>query len=384
MFNLLSRLFRSPALPGKNGFDQYLAGHANRPNILIFTENVNATYFISFEIPLEALHRQGLINFAAVSQFRVTKKRFGVWERWDAAFKPDLVILTRYALPYGRDILDYFKGKGIPVVYHLDDNLLEIPPSLGAAIQKSHGASEVVEERRYLLQNCDLIYASTPYLAQHLGPLFPGQKIFTGIYAPYMAGHIRTDKTLANGAQTIGYMGSRGHQEDIELVVPALSRLMDENPQLRFEVFGTIQVPPALIRFGERVKSHKVSRNYIGFLNALANLNWDIGLAPLANDKFNLCKAPTKYIEYTAAGIPVVASDMLVYSAVMPEGGGLLVNDDWHGALDSLLKSPELRTSLLTEARIFCANAFSETKLQSQLKNLIGEATQRAITSVEI
>lgn len=375
MFNLLSRLFRSSTLPDKNGFDQYMAGHAKRPNILIFTENVNATYYISFEIPLEALHRRGLVNFAAASQLRVGKKGAGVWEQWDAAFKPDLVILTRYGLPYGRDILDYFKGKGIPVVYHLDDNLLEIPPSLGAAIQKSHGASEVVEERRYLLQHCDLIYASTPYLAEHLGSLYPGQKIFTGIYAPYMARHIRKDKALAGGPQIIGYMGSRGHQEDIELVVPALSRLLDENPELQFEVFGTIQMPPALIRFGKRVKSHKVSRNYIGFLNALANLNWDIGLAPLANDKFNLCKAPTKYIEYTAAGIPVVASDMLVYSAVVPDGGGVLVQDDWHGALDSLLKSPELRASLLTKARSFCAHAFSESRLQGQLQTLIGEAT---------
>lgn len=385
MFNLVSRLFRKTAAieieipivhPDKKGFEEYHAGHSGCPNILILTENVNATYYISFDIPLGALYKEKALNFAAASQLRVSKKGAGMWERWDRAFRPDLVIMTRYALPYGREMLDYFKTRKIPVVYHIDDNLLEIPTSLGSVVQQSQGAVEVIHERRYLLENCDMIYASTRYLADHLQALYPDQKIFTGIYAPYMAAHIQIKKSSGKRDPVIGYMGSRGHQEDLELVVPALVRLMEDNADLRFEVFGTIKMPAALARFGNRVKSHEVNKGYTGFLTTLANLNWTIGLAPLVNDKFNLCKAPTKYIEYTAAGIPVVASDILVYNQVIPEGGALLVNDDWYTAVDSLLKAPNVRASMLKTSQAYCATTFSEKVLQDQLRRLISRLVQ--------
>ena len=378
MLGFISKVFKSAEPPDKKGFDQYMVGNKGKPNILIFTENVNATYFISFEIPLEALHRQGLLNFAVASQLRVGKKGSGVWERWDRGFRPDLVILTRYGLPFGKEILGYFRAKNIPVVYHIDDNLLEIPPSLGAAVQQSQGAVEVVQERRCLLENCDLIYASTAYLTEHLKSLFPQQKFFTGIYAPYMANHVQKNKKFFKAPLTIGYMGSRGHQEDLELVVPALVRLLDDNPKLRFEVFGTIKMPPALLRFGRRVRSHEVNKGYAGFLTKLSSLGWSVGLAPLASDKFNFCKAPTKYIEYTAAGIPVVASDILVYNQVVPKSGGVLVTEDWYGAIDSLLKNEASRLAMLNNAQQFCASAFSEKLLQRQLQNLIGLATRKA------
>ncbi|WP_162863654.1 glycosyltransferase [Pseudomonas viridiflava] len=347
-----------------------------KPRILVFTENLNATYFISFDIPFKVLRSEGALEFEVVTQLRVGKKGTPAWEKFYNGFNPNLVIMTRYGLPHGREILDYFKEKEIPVIYHIDDNLLEIPSSLGAAIQMAHGAAEVIEERRYLLENCDLTYASTSYLAQHLQSVFPSQKIFSGMYAPYMASHITKVEKKRSSSQTIGYMGSKGHQEDLELVVPALIRLMDDNPTLRFEVFGSIKMPDSLIRFGNRVKSHQVNKGYVQFLNTLADLNWDVGLAPLVNEKFNLCKAPTKFIEYTAAGIPVVASDILVYSQVIPEGGGMLVQDDWHAAITDLLNDQTLRESMVETAHLFCAYNFSEKQLQAQLKNLLGRVVR--------
>jgi glycosyltransferase involved in cell wall biosynthesis len=373
MLNLLKYLLKNIAFMGKKGFDRFVVGNPQSPNVLVFTEHVNATYYISFDIPLNVLNREKALNFAVASQQRVGKKGVGIWERWDREFRPDLVIMTRYGLPYGAEILDYFKERKIPVIYHIDDNLLDIPPSLGAVIKKTHGASDVIETRRYLLENCDLIYASTEYLAQHLQSLYPQQKIFSGMYAPYMAEHICNAEKPDRDHQTIGYMGSRGHQEDLQQVVPSLIRLLDDNPTVRFEVFGSIKMPTELIRFGKRVKAHEVSTDYIGFLKRLARLNWDIGLAPLANEKFNLCKAPTKFVEYTAAGIPVIASDILVYNRIAPQGSALLVREDWYVAINSLLKDPQLRVSMVKNARSYCANNFSEKRLQTQLSTLINE-----------
>ncbi|MBV4539622.1 glycosyltransferase family protein [Pseudomonas vlassakiae] len=373
MIAFLKSLIKRAPVDRTGDFDICHSGNVNKPNVLIFTEHVNATYFISFDIPLKEIHRRGEINFAVASQKLVKSKGIGGLQAWNTSFRPDVVIMTRYGLPHGRQILDYFKQQGTPVIYHIDDNLLEIPHSLGAEIQKVQGAKEVIEERHYLLERCDLIYASTPYLANHLQRLFPVQCVFHGMYAPYMAAHIGEITKPQRDYQIVGYMGSKGHQEDLELATPSIARLLEERPNLHFEVFGTIQMPSDLLRFGERVKSHKVNQAYSGFLATLASLNWDIGLAPLVNESFNLCKAPTKFIEYTAASIPVVASDITVYSRVIPEGGGVLVKDSWYASIARLLDAPELRASNLKTARDFCQIHFSENTLQQQVKQVLSK-----------
>jgi glycosyltransferase involved in cell wall biosynthesis len=371
MLKVINYLARKFELVRSKKFDRLSSGHDKSPRVLILTEHLNATYYISFDIPFKELSRNGAINYSVVSQSKISRKGVGVWKEWDAAFRPQIVIFTRYGLPYGTEILEYFRGKKVPVVYHIDDNLLDIPASLGEVIGKSHGASDVIEARRYLLENCDLIYASTQYLAQHLQGLFPQQKIFSGMYAPYMVEHIRTERKPGNDQPIIGYMGSRGHQEDLDLVVPSLVRLLDDNASIRFEVFGSIKMPDELLRFGERVKAHEVCKDYVGFLNKLNTLGWDVGLAPLVDEKFNLCKAPTKFVEYTAAGIPVIASDIQVYSPFAMPGCAVLVQDEWYDAIDALLKDSGLRASMVKNAHEYCVSNFSEKRLQDQLVTLI-------------
>lgn len=350
-------------------------GNENVPNILIFTEHINATYYISFDIPLKEMHAQKEVNFAVASQNFVAQQGFSICEHLQKDFNPTLVVITRYALPFGPEILDFFKSKNIPVIYHIDDDLLHIPDSLGEEIQKRQGAIDVVNARKYLLQHCDLIYASTEYLAKLLGERFPQQKIFHGIYASFIDGLAEKRKPKnETDPITIGYMGSKGHQQDLSLVEDALVTLMDEYPTLRFEVFGTIKMPAKLERFGNRIASHKVNKDYYGFLEHLVSLGWDIGLAPLEEVEFNYCKAPTKYIEYTSAGIPVVATDICVYKNAAPIADGIILvpNSDWSKGLTSVIPEKTLRTTLVSTAQRHCVKKYSKTNLITQLNQVIG------------
>lgn len=341
------------------------------PNVLILTEYINATYFISFDIPLKSLYAKGKVNFSVASQTYTSLKWKGSWEKWIKSIKPDVVIMTRYGHTTGPEILDYFKQKGTPVIYHIDDNLLEIPDSLGAEIQKRQGAQEVIASRSYMLGNCNLIYASTKKLADLFAERFPTQKIYHGIYAPYMGSEIINPAMEKRPYQVIGYMGSKGHKHDLDLVVPALEQLLEDRPELHFEVFGTIQMPAALLRFGNRVRSYSVQKSYSEFLASLAQLQWDIGLAPLVDEKFNQCKAPTKFIEYTASGIPIVASDISVYSDVMPIGGGVLVDTDWRSAIEDFLDKPKMRTNAVTISKQYCEQTFALPILENQIECLL-------------
>lgn len=373
---LLKRMFSGTALLDNPVLDLHLGGNRGAPNVLIFTEHLNATYFISFDIPLRALHAKGKYNFAVVAQATVASQGEDCWRKVAEFFRPDIVVMTRYGSPYGPEIVEGFKGLGIPVIYHIDDNLLNIPPSLGAEIQKRQGAQDVIESRAAQLAGCDLIYASTARLAAELGRRFPAQPIFHGIYAPYL-GDALVAAEQGKAKPIIGYMGSKGHQEDIELVAPAVERLLNERPELRFEIFGTIQMPPSLAHFGNRVSAHKVNKSYQEFLKVLSDLGWQVGLAPLVNEPFNLCKAPTKYIEYTAAGIPVIASNVPVYADVIPNGGGLLVDDDWYMPLVAMLDGAQLRGQTLATARAYCSENFSTRHLEMQLMNVMEKVLRR-------
>jgi len=352
-------------------FELLFGGNTNVPNILIFTEHVNATYYISFDIPLKVMYENGEVNFAVLSQNFVAEKGLEKLDLWNGEFLPSLVIMTRYALPFGREILDFFRSKSIPVIYHIDDDLLYIPESLGEEIQKRQGASEVIESRTYLLQNCDLIYASTEHLSNVLETRFPHQKVYFGIYATFREGLVKGPKPSSDSV-IIGYMGSKGHQNDLALVEDALVRLMNEIPNLRFEVFGTIKMPEKLEQFDGRVKSHRVNKNYFEFVEYLANLNWDLGLAPLENVDFNHCKAPTKYIEYTSTGIPVAATDIALYrNAAIEKGICLVRHENWYHELRRLIENPQLREDLVHIAQSHCAQKFSKKILVAQLRSLI-------------
>jgi glycosyltransferase involved in cell wall biosynthesis len=354
-----------------------MEGPRDAPRILIFTEHLNATYFISFDIPLRRLHARGAVSFAAASQRHVEASGHECWKHWSEQFQPDVVIFTRYGQENGMAIRKHFQELGIPVVYHIDDDLLDIPDSLGTEIRQRHGNSSVVSTRHALLASADLIYASTEHLSSILHSRFPRQQFFQGIYAPYIGDLLSSQAPNAKAARNglvVGYMGSKGHQHDLDLAVPAIEQLLDERPDLSFEVFGTIAMPQRLERFGERIRSYSVQRSYIDFLGTLAGLGWDIGLAPLVNEPFNHCKAPTKFIEYTAAGIPVIASDLPVYRNAVPAGGGLLVAPEaWYAALSAWLDAPVARSLALEAAQRHCSVTYAPEVLERQLLTLLSK-----------
>ena len=349
-------------------FEIVCGGNTSALNVIILTEHINATYYINFDIPLRNLHKRKSINFAVASQKHVAASKR--WQEPAEEFKPDVIILTRYSEEGGREILANFKRKGIPLIYHIDDDLLAVPESLGNEILMQHGSEEVVNTRHYLLQNCDLIYASTQVLAGLMKQRFPSQHVVHGICALYMGKELTLSVPRSGNDQVIGYMGSKGHQKDLELVVPALERLLEERRELKFEVFGTIKIPDALERFGPRVRRYSVQTNYADFIATLANMNWSIGLAPLDNVPFNQCKTPTKFVEYTACGIAVIASRISVYEEAIPKNGGWLVDSDWYATIKHVLDHPIERQKAVLTAQNYCAVKYDAEILEQQILDI--------------
>lgn len=360
-------------------YDIVNRGNQSKKRILIFVENLNATYYLSFHYVLELLHQQGEIDFVVLSSKTILNYLNKQGYQIDSFIndvlediKPQTVIFSRYGLPYGKLIWQNCQEKQINTIYHIDDDLLNIPLSLGQKIQKQHGNQEVIQERAYLLSHVDLIYASTHYLDRTLAKRFPHQKVFSGIYAPYLGSLINKSTILKTNILTIGYMGSKGHINDLKMIAPAISKILNEYPQIKFETFGTISIPDELKVFSNRITSHKVKLNYSQFLQKLYELNWDIGLAPLENTEFNQCKAPTKFIEYTACDIPTVASNVNVYNRFADKEEVILAEpSQWYEKIKLSIENSDFRKTLLQNAKARCEKEFNLEILEKQVYNLL-------------
>jgi glycosyltransferase involved in cell wall biosynthesis len=343
--------------------------------VLVVGDAVGATQWISFSQPLAG---------AADVQLTLAANDSG-WSEPDAidrfwdGVRPSVLILSRYTEDHAAALIARARRDGVPVVFHLDDDLLNVPESLGRSKFEHYNQPARLENLRTALQASDLVYASTGPLAKTLA----GHGITTPIAAGDLYCSVRAETAPTPrraAAPTIGYMATGGHNADLELALPAIISLMDALPDLRFETFGRVAAPRALTRFGDRVTHHPGIADYAAFLARLADLGWWAAIAPLEDTTFNRCKADTKWVEYSFAGIPTVASDLPVYRRGCESGCGFLAADEsqWRDALGRLVQDENLRDATVERARRKLATVYSPQRLQGQLRGVIARARSLA------
>lgn len=347
-----------------------------RPRILILVDNVRATYFLFFHYVLLRLHNTESLAFfvldsSEVSRWTKGKTPEAFVDRIIADTQPTLVIFSRYGVPHGEVLPALFKANNIATVCHIDDDLLNINPALGEEINQRQGDPNVLKARKVLIEQTDLVYASTQVLGDRIANQFPNQTTFSARCTPYLNFLIET-KPERSKTTTFGYMGSKGHQEDLNAIAPQIANILKNDPQVRFETFGTIEMPEVLHTFSKQTKAYGTEPDYAKFLNQLQKLNWIVGLAPLQDTEFNRCKTPSKHIEYTACGIATIASEGPVYEQFQPGEQILLAApNQWERKIQQLIEDDSLRQTLVTNSQSYCAKAFSLETVEAQIKELL-------------
>ncbi|WP_426955936.1 hypothetical protein [Muricoccus radiodurans] len=345
---------------------------------VVVADRIGATQHISFAQPLAAARAAG---HAALTM--ATDKKLGATPEVQADFwakhRPTALFLSRYTGERAAALVARARAEGVPVIYHIDDDLLAPPISLGPDKYAHYSDPARLAGLRATMELSDLIYASTTPLRDAL--------VGHGLSRPVVAGRVycTLDTSLlppplpATGP-VIGYMGTEGHAEDLALVLPVIERLMDAMPELRFETFGTIAHPARLARFTGRTAHHAPLGDYGLFLARLASLGWWVGLAPLQDGPFNRCKADTKWVEYGHAGMAVVASAGPVYARACADGAGLLAGDDasWAAAIGALLREAPARAEMLRRARDRLRAEYDHAALAAQLFDVVAEARRVA------
>lgn len=151
----------------------------------------------------------------------------------------------------------------------------------------------------------------------------------------------------------IGWQGGHSHYGDLYMVRDQLKEVMDRNPNVTLVLMGGDVFLEGIFKNFDwnRIEYHEWVQNR-AYPYKLPTLNLDIGLAPIVDDKFNRNKSAIKWMEYTAVGVPTIASDIPPYSTVIKNGetGILAGKEDWVEAIELLIKDPKFRKRLSERA----------------------------------
>ncbi len=333
---------------------------------------------ISFLRPLEVLADERLVQVGAIYGTdlknkeipRKDAKTFNYYRQRLESIKPEVIIFCRYSGPFSQDIVAYAAEKNIPIIYHLDDDLLDIPLEIGAEKHAYHMAPERIGSIKTLLSAAQVIYCSTPALKTRMVEHGYNDRLIHGDI--YCAARVRREPTRSKPVR-IGYMGGGEHAADLSLAVPAIRHILEHHDNVRFELFGAFQLPEGLEGLDDRITLIPPIPVYEDFLRAFARMNWDIGLCPLATTRFNAVKANTKWVEYTAVGTAVIASTGTVYDACCADDCGILAGNtaEWIAALETLITDAQACRDQVLRAQRKLLDHYSEPALLRQVIDIV-------------
>lgn len=348
-------------------------------NVLFVANGIIPTLGVSFLHPLSDLIASGCIKdgyltevdlkeYAKLSVNKRAKMQEHLEQVW-TDFQPDLVVSCRYSGPLSAEITTLCNEQNIPFILYLDDDLLNVPKELGPEKYAYHNHPKRTGAIRLSMEQADVIYSSTEELSRKIQSDTCNSNIVTAQI--FCAGQ-EFSTAFDKDSRVFGYMGF-GHSYDLDVALDGIVSLLSRRTDVSFELFGTIPKPEVLNQFGSRVKVRPpVRSSYMKFMQIMNELEWAVGITPLADLEFNRFKANTKWVEYSSAGIAVVSSDHLVYRNSLLPDNGLLVskNEDWGAAIEKLLDDAQLRKSVVFNAQRKIQNSFNQKQLQDQVLEL--------------
>lgn len=262
----------------------------------------------------------------------------------------DLVLIQRdfpRHLPEYEQILAAAHALSKPVVFDLDDWLLELPENHPDRL--NHHYAEGLFPMLRAIMEADAVTVSTRRLAERIHSLNNNITVLPnyiddGVWS-LTPRQVAVDRHLP---LSIVYMGGDSHIPDFEPLVTLLSEILGSyGERVVYKSVG-MQPPPAL-RSLPNVETIPFQHTYSAYADFVQKQHLDIGIAPLANNIFNHCKSSIKYLEYSALGIPGVFSSITPYAELVADGvNGFLASDlqEWRLAITRLIEDAELRAKI--------------------------------------
>lgn len=260
----------------------------------------------------------------------------------------DVIVLQRVSHKHIAQAVRLIRNKGVAVVVEIDDDLTCIDPR-NPAFDLLHPNSKKYTEHSWhntldACRDATAVVVSTPALLRRFAPHGRGT-VYENYVPAAMLDIPRVDSAL------IGWGGSvHSHPADLQVMGSSVARMIQNGYE--FGVVGNgkgVHEAWGLPAGAPLHVAGVVPLDRWG--SALAGLG--IGVAPLADTKFNAAKSWLKMAEMAAAGVPCVGSPRAEYQRLADMGVGTTARNpgDWERKLRLLADNADARQEMSERGR---------------------------------
>ena len=250
---------------------------------------------------------------------------------------------TRDGIVICEILRDFYKTKKFYT--EMDDDVFLVNPDSPAYDQYIPG-SENVDIVREQIEKSNGVITSTDYLAKiykkhnknvHVIP----NAIDFELWDSLVEKKKRTKKIR------IGWAGGGSHNRDLMQIDKVIDKINKLYSNVEWVFLGGC--PDG---FEDKSKSKvKLLKKWYPintYPQELKKLDLDIAVAPLRDNEFNRAKSNLRWLEYSAMGVPTVASNVEPFKCIREKVDGLLVQeeDEWVDALSTLITSETMRKTI--------------------------------------
>jgi O-antigen biosynthesis protein len=254
----------------------------------------------------------------------------------------DVFVFQRINQKEGLVLIEELNSVNKLTIYDIDDDLLDIPKT-SPVYQLMLDHLDMVGAQVMAMAKANAVTVTTDFLKNRLGSLSSNVHVLPNLIRTQSWDGILPLRYAGPESVVLGWAGSNTHKDALEMMEEPLHYIIENYPNTFLVVMGD-ELP-----FNFPISRYVVVPwgKYRVFQSVL--LGWDIGLAPLGRNRFNLSKSNLRVLEIGTAGKPCVATNWGEYTNTIINGeNGFLCNDaqDWITNLSFLIENPLERCRL--------------------------------------
>lgn len=233
--------------------------------------------------------------------------------------------------------IELAKNLGQTIIIDIDDYHDALTPANKAYAQTDPENNKLSNREHYAktIDMADILVVSTPFLYDIYSQKHPNvHMVRNGVNMRMFDRRKHT-----SGKPVIGWAGAVSYRNnDLEQLREWLPEFLDQY-DLQFHHAGHDPEAPSFADITGIDPSRVTTSPLTDIGNYPSGLKFDIGIVPLNDIPFNHAKSNIKGLEYAAAGIPFVASDLPEYRVLHETGVGQIATnpDTWVQHLNELI-----------------------------------------------
>ena len=288
-----------------------------------------------------------------------------------------------YRAPYTKELEDFVRKAqkyNKVVFYDIDDLVFDLKYTEEIESLKKLPKDELdlyndgVVRFGKMMDCCDCCTTSTRVIMEEMKKRGKDVCIDRNIASLEMQAY--SDKAIVNVKRdnskvVIGYAsGSLTHNEDFELIKPALKRILKEYKNVQLKLVGALDIPGDL----EEFRSQILTSPFVDYKKLPTVIrSFDINIAPLKNTFFNSAKSSIKWMEAGLVKVPTIASDVGDFRDSITDGvNGVLCKDNqWYKKIKELIEDETLRLNVAEGAYTTVKNEYTSIQSGKVLSDFI-------------